>query len=42
MDAVIFSMPPALSLSKGWMAEPRKGVKHNSEFPGGDSGWGDR
>ena len=25
----------------GWMAEPRKGVKHNSEFPEGDSGlWG--
>lgn len=24
---------------KDWMAEPRKGVKHNSEFPEGDSSW---
>ena len=24
---------------KDWMAEPRKGEKHVSVFPGGESGW---
>jgi len=24
---------------KDWMAEPRKGVRHNSEFPSGETGW---
>ena len=24
---------------KDWMSEPRKGIKHMSEFPAGETGW---
>lgn len=33
MEIIIGEGQPVLSLSKGWLAETRKGVKHLNVFP---------